>query len=128
MPNINPVDESELDMNDQDRTELRALQKSFNDYKVETTETLRQMQATLQRIANTISGDPDNDIDGIVAKIRKIQLEVDENRDEAKALGKARDERLAKLESAHTKIIAYAVGTAFAVSIVWQVGKWALGF
>jgi hypothetical protein len=103
------------EMDDTDRAQIRDLQNSFAQYKIETTEALRQlqmsfaqMQGTLQRIATTISGDPENDIDGIVVKVRKLD---------------DHEGRIKKLESDHVRIMAYSAAIAVILSTLFSAGK-----
>ena len=110
-------------MNEQDRNQLQVLQNSFNAFKGEMTESLRQINASVARIANTISGDPENDIDGIVVKVRKLSEEIEAVRTREKEYHTDHEVRIEKLEQGQTKIFAYSAAIAVMIGTLWQAGK-----
>ena len=111
------------DMNEQDRNQLQVLQNSFNAFKGEMTESLRQINASVARIANTISGDPENDIDGIVVKVRKLAEDIEAVREREKGYHADHEARIEKLEQGQTKIFAYSAAIAVMIGTLWQAGK-----
>jgi len=130
LANINFVDEeSHYHMNEHGN-DLKALQVSFQEYKTENAATLKDIRSsfekfntTLQRIATTLSGDPENDIDGLVTKVRKIQEEFEELRTREREYHKHHEDRIAKLEEVKHKIFAYSAAIAVVLTTMFNMAK-----
>jgi hypothetical protein len=112
MPNINAVDESELDMTNQDRNRLDSLEKKVDDHIRDNRGFMESLNEKFDRWDDLYYAFTGNKLDNKAGMINRI------NTIETKLLDL--EGRILKLESAHTKIITYAIGTSFAVSVAWK--------
>lgn len=112
MPNINATDESEFDMTSEDRKRIDSLEQKFDLHIKVNSEFMESLKEKFDRWDDLYYAFTGNKLDnkaGIINRINTLETKVLEI-----------ETRLLKLEGAHTKIITYAIGTAFAVSVAWK--------